>query len=45
MRIKNVAVSTVAVSLLLLINASCNTVQQDSAKTHDAIVAAIPGSS
>jgi len=40
MRIKNVTVSTVTVSLLLLINASCNTGQQDNAKTHDAIVAA-----
>jgi uncharacterized protein (TIGR02246 family) len=40
MRIKNVIISTVTVSLLLLINASCNTVQQDNAKTHDAIVAA-----
>ncbi len=39
MRIKNVTISTVTVSLLLLINASC-TVQQDSAKIHDAIVAA-----
>ena len=40
MRIKNVTVSTVIISLLLLINASCKTVQQDNAKTHDAIVAA-----
>ncbi|MCJ7554603.1 MAG: hypothetical protein MUO34_12045 [Ignavibacteriaceae bacterium] len=40
MRIKNVTISTFTVSLLLLINASCNTVQQDNAKTHDAIVAA-----
>ena len=40
MRIKNLIVSTVTVSLLLLINASCNTVQQDNAKTYDAIVAA-----
>jgi len=40
MRIKYVTVSTVTISLLLLINASCNTVQQDSAETQDAIVAA-----
>ena len=40
MRIKNVIVSTVIISLLLLFNASCNTVQQDNTKTHDAIVAA-----
>ncbi len=40
MRIKNITVSAVTVSLLLLINASCKTVQQDNAKTHDAIVAA-----
>ena len=40
MRIKNVTVSTVTVSLLLLINASCTAVQQDDAKTHDVIVAA-----
>lgn len=40
MRIKNVTVSAVTVSLLLLINVSCNTVQQDNAKTRDAIVAA-----
>ncbi len=40
MRIKNITVSAVTVSLLLLINASCTTVQQDNAKTHDAIVAA-----
>ena len=40
MRIKNVIVSTVTLSLLLLINVRCNTVQQDSAETHDAIVAA-----
>jgi len=40
MRIKNVIVSTITLSLLLLINVRCNTVQQDSAETHDAIVAA-----
>ncbi len=40
MRIKNVTISTVTVSLLLLINASCTAVQQDNTKTHDAIVAA-----
>ncbi len=39
MRINNVTVSTVTISLLLLIIASCNTVQ-DNAKTYDAIVAA-----
>ena len=41
MRNKNLIISTVTVSLLLLINASCNTVQQDNAKTHDAIEDAI----
>ncbi len=33
MRIKNVTVSTVIISLLFRINASCTTVQQDNAKT------------
>ena len=40
MRIKKLTVSTVTVSLFLLINASCNTPEQDNAVTHDAIVAA-----
>ena len=40
MRFKNVTISTATVLLLLLINAGCNTVQQDNTKTHDAIVSA-----
>ena len=40
MRIKKVTGSTVFVSLLFLVSASCTTAQQENANIHDAIVAA-----